>query len=264
MPGESAISRPCLRRVRASGKRAGALLGMTLAEVLVTIAIITLFLASIYAMNSQIMLVVRSTRNQTGASRLLQERTEQLRIAGWSSITSPDTLKKLVEQPTRPEATGWLANLTDPQETVTVTGLSPLNLLELNSNIVVRRKGGTASVSSSGSLLLESLVKVDVELCWTESGRPVAPRRMSSTISPGGLVSATLSNLPYVPTSTYLGSGGVDILRPVLSTVNQVVSSTGSVTSPDPSSSPTPTPTPGKSPPKFCKHGRPWPHCGLP
>lgn len=224
-------------------------LGMTLVEIVVSAAIVCTFLASLYAMNSQIMLVLRSTRNQLSASRVLEERTEQLRMAGWGSITQPELLRKLVSEQMRPESSGVFSE-PDTRETVTVTALNSLDLSERNSNIVVRRQNGTTNVSSSGGLPGECLVRVDVELTWKESGRDVAPRKTSATISAGGLVSASLAKAPYVAVQRNTG-GTVLVADPVLSpgiTISVMDR---------PAVQPTPAATP-----IFCKHGRPWPHCG--
>lgn len=252
-------SNPGLQCLRRRCGRPGRILGITLVEIMVTVAIVGIFLASIYAMNSQLMLVIRSTRNQSSASRILEERTEQLRMAGWTSITDPEILRQLVSLPMRPESSGWFAQVNDVQETVTVTGLNSQDLSELNSNIVVRRQNGSTAVSSSGILRAESLVRVDVELAWKEGEREVPPRKTSATISPGGFVSASLSESPFVGVNTYNG-GVTAVADPILSS-GVSLSGVESVVS---TALPTPTPVTGTAVPKFCKHGRPWPHCGDP
>ena len=207
----------------------------TLVEVLVTIAIIAIFLASLYAVNSQVMLLIHSSRNQNAASRILQDRTEQMRAAGWNVVTSPDQLKTLFERPAQAESSGMFAEATNAFENITVTALETGTLAEKNANIILRRENGITRLSFSGNLAESDIVRLDLEVGWDEANHPAIPKRVSATISRGGLVTSSIA-------------------RPGTRTVFVPNS---------PTPTPTPTPAPGELVPKFCKHGKPWPHCGI-
>ncbi|CEF49453.1 unnamed protein product [uncultured bacterium] len=186
----AALNNP--RRIRA----------LTLTEVMVSIGVIAIFLASLHAMNNQISLLIRSSRNQAAASRVLQVRAEQLRNAGWSSITSPQALQHLVEQSPQEERTALFGENSKVTETVTVTELDPKTMAEQNANIVVRREAGVTTSSSSGRLSQADIVRVDFGIAWTESDRPVVPRRVSVTISRGGMVRGSIASAPETDNST--------------------------------------------------------------
>lgn len=233
---------------------------ITFVEVLVTIAVVAVFMASLFAMNSQMMLLIRSAKNQNAAVRSLKERTEQFRIAGWSTVTSPIPLQKLVEQPTQPELSGWTKSVEQAVETVAVTELDSATLEDRNANIVVRKQEGVTEVSSTGPLENADLIRADFEMAWKEGARAVAPRRMAAMLSPAGMMSSSLGKHPYVGVEVYT--------RDASGAASPPVSAPPPSPAPPVQSTPTPTPTPTPMPvpeaePHFCKHGRPWPHCGI-
>jgi type II secretory pathway pseudopilin PulG len=61
--------------------------GFTLTEAVVAAAISALFLSSLFTMNLSSMETIRSAKESTVASQVLQQRLESMRIANWHQIT---------------------------------------------------------------------------------------------------------------------------------------------------------------------------------
>src|SRR5258708_39058439 len=61
--------------------------GFTLTEAVVAAAISAVFLSSLFTINLASMETIRSAKESTGASQVLQQRMESMRIANWHEVT---------------------------------------------------------------------------------------------------------------------------------------------------------------------------------
>lgn len=61
--------------------------GMSLVEVMVSAAILAIFLGSLFVLNASSMQTLKMTREAAASSQVLQQRVESLRIANWQLIT---------------------------------------------------------------------------------------------------------------------------------------------------------------------------------
>ena len=130
--------------------------GFTLTEAVVAAAISALFLSSLFTMNLSSMETIRSAKESTVASQVLQQRLESMRIANWHQITDAvwvrDNLLNI-------EAAGGeqLKNLV---ETVM---LVPYGSASIGNTQLQRSLGAATIVTQNANLLLENAVKV----IWT-------------------------------------------------------------------------------------------------
>ena len=74
------------------GLRRGCRDAFTVVEATVAGAIITLFLTSLFALNSNMVHMLRAASEAANSSQDLQTRVEQLRLANWNQITDPTWL----------------------------------------------------------------------------------------------------------------------------------------------------------------------------
>src|SRR6187397_1388539 len=66
--------------------------GFTLIETTLAVTMLALFIAMLMVMNSNVMGLLRNSKDNVAASQALQERIEQMRIANWLQITDADYL----------------------------------------------------------------------------------------------------------------------------------------------------------------------------
>ena len=115
--------------------------GFTLTETVVAAAISALFLSSLFTMNLSSMETIRSAKESTVASQVLQQRMESMRIANWHQITDAawvrDNLLNI-------EAAGGdqLKNLV---ETATLVPYGSTSI----GNTQLRRSGGVPTIVTS-------------------------------------------------------------------------------------------------------------------
>ena len=134
--------------------------GFTLTEAVVAAAISALFLSSLFTMNLSSMETIRSAKETTVASQVLQQRMVSMRIANWHEITDAawvrDNLLNI-------EAAGGdqLKNLV---ETATLVPYGSATI----GNTQLQRSGGVATiVTENTNLLLENAVKIIWQLDYT-------------------------------------------------------------------------------------------------
>jgi uncharacterized protein (TIGR02598 family) len=130
--------------------------GFTLTETVVAAAISAIFLSSLFTMNLSSMETIRSAKESTVASQVLQQRMESMRIANWHQITDAAWIR---DNLLNIEAPGGeqLKNLI---ETVMLVPYGSTNI----GNTQLRRSLGAATiVTQNANLLLENAVKV----IWT-------------------------------------------------------------------------------------------------
>ncbi len=165
--------------------------GFTLVEVLVAAVVCVFFGTAAFATNSQLLVALKTQKETTAATMLLQRRMEELRASAWRDVATASYLKTaVVANPTNPTATtNAEAPLSDLKETITVSVYPPDNA----TSAVVQRD----SVSPAGQIVSyisnnpaetrdtvyfyltnkpASLLRVDILLSWKGAGGRVDRR----------------------------------------------------------------------------------------
>ncbi|MGZ5522349.1 MAG: hypothetical protein ACXWF1_04360 [Chthoniobacterales bacterium] len=115
-----------------------------------------LFLGSLFTMNMSGMKAIRTAREATSASQVLQQRVESLRIANWHQVTDADWLSANLLN-TNAAGSDGLQQMT---ETLT---LVPYGSNSVGNTQITRSNGTTQIVNRNSSLLAENAMKV----IWT-------------------------------------------------------------------------------------------------
>jgi prepilin-type N-terminal cleavage/methylation domain-containing protein len=177
--------------------------GFTLAEVLIALAVSVIFALAAFATNERLLLALRSQKETTAASMMLQERMEAFRGIYYSNVasttasgtTSPATMTTgdIVQTVTTSEAQLG-ASLT---ETVTIsgywtsTGGAGYPSDGSAANVWTRSGGSTTATlgSPSNSTLATSydLIQVDIKLSWTSANGRTRTRELSSVFGKGNI-----------------------------------------------------------------------------
>ena len=130
-------------------------------------AIVVLFFAALFAVNSQGLYLLNSGREAVVASVCTRDRVEQLRDCTWAQLTDSSYLRTSVLN----SAPSGASNLGQLTETLTINSYPVAG----NPPISVVRSNGSASVVSTNAAIANStLVRVDETLSWTAGpgGRP--------------------------------------------------------------------------------------------
>lgn len=183
----------------------------TLAEVLIAAGVAAFFGLAAFATNQRLLIALKSQKESTAASMMLQERMESFRALGYSDVAnsqpgsspavSPSpaiTAANIVQTPTGSEAP--LANL---NETVTVSGylLASNGTASSHTNQWVRNStyptGNQVDTNSSLATNYD-LLKVDILLNWTGAGGRSRARDLSAIFGKGntGAVGETATPTP--------------------------------------------------------------------
>ena len=177
--------------------------GFTVAEVLIAIAVCVIFAVAAFATNERLLLALRSQRETTAASMMLQERMEALRGIYYSNLasttatgtTSPATMTTadIVQTVTISEAQLG-SSLT---ETVTIsgywksTGSAGYPSDGSVANVWTRSGGSTSATLSSPSNSTMAtnydLIQVDITLSWTSANGRTRTRELSSVFGKGNI-----------------------------------------------------------------------------
>ena len=156
--------------------------GFTLVETTLAIAMLGLFIAMLMVMNSNILGLLRNSKDNVAASQALQERVEQMRIANWLQITDATYLSGTLFAAPGDSA----ATLPSAAEKITVSAYPP-KAGSIPAQ-VVRSNGTTQILKSNDALKDEGMVRVDLEVTWT--GFPKNRPRLRATtaiIAKGGI-----------------------------------------------------------------------------
>ena len=177
--------------------------GFTLAEVLIALAVCIIFGVAAFATNQRLLLTLRSQRETTAASMMLQERMEAFRGIYYANLasttasgtTSPASMTAgdIVQTVTTSEAQLG-STLT---ETVTISGFwTNTGIAGYPSDGSVAntwtRSGGSAAASlgsPSNSTLAANydLIQVDIKLQWTSANGRTRTRELSSVFGKGNI-----------------------------------------------------------------------------
>ena len=130
--------------------------GTTLLETSIAACTAALFLGSLFTMNITGMKTIRTAREASAASQVLQQRVEAMRIANWHQITDATWVKaNLLNN----KAAG-AENLKQMTETLT---LEPYGGTSTGNTEIQRTAAGAEIRSQNANLLTERAVKV----IWT-------------------------------------------------------------------------------------------------
>jgi uncharacterized protein (TIGR02598 family) len=155
--------------------------GFSLIEATVAAAIAALALSSLFTMNTQSMETIRSAKESTCASQILQQRMESLRIANWHEITDAAWLRDNLLN-TDVAGSDQLKGLS---ETLTLVPYGSVTV----GNTQLSRANGTASVVNENSgLLTENAVKVIWTLNYASAPNDHAvTRQIAGILAKGGV-----------------------------------------------------------------------------
>jgi prepilin-type N-terminal cleavage/methylation domain-containing protein len=203
--------------------------GFTLIECMAALMVSVLGIGALMSLNSHNFRMLRSTRESSAATLILQERAEQMRIATWRQVTDANYIR-----------TTFFAN--DPKsaapldrliEQVSVSKYPPASG---ESSLTVGKQAGQAAavISTGPDFTSQQIARVDLQVQWTGRDSRVRTRQSSILVSNGGI---SRMNLPA------FGATATGISAPSPTPTPAPV--TGSPTpTPTPVVSPTPTPTP--------------------
>ncbi|MHA3771187.1 type IV pilus modification PilV family protein [Verrucomicrobiota bacterium sgz303538] len=153
--------------------------GFALIESLMGMVLVSLMLSCVFAMNSQVLSLLKQGKESTYATQMLQERVEQLRTSLWDEVTDPAKLTNILTP-----ATATSVNLSGVTETIKVEPLvNPGGV----SIVCVRSPSGTVTASGTAAAFAnEKTVKVSMSVQWASRSR-VRERGMVTVLSNGGI-----------------------------------------------------------------------------
>ena len=157
-------------------------MGFTLIETTLSITMLALFIAMLLVMNSNILGLLRNSKDNVSASQALQERIEQMRIANWAQITDADYLVDALQT----NANSSAMTLPGVIEKISISAYPPV--AGSPAMQLTRSKGVARLVTPNTNLKEERMVRVDLELSW--EGFPQKRRRLrmaTATIAKGGI-----------------------------------------------------------------------------
>jgi type II secretory pathway pseudopilin PulG len=177
----SQMSSPFCKRRRSSES------AFTLAEVLIAIAVCVMFGAAAFATNERLLIALKSQKETTAATMVLQQRMETFRATAFSNIgTASYVQANIVASPTGSEAP--LGNLT---ETVTVSKYVGDPAVGSGTNTIVRDSSNPSGTitSTNGNLkgMTWGLLRVDILLSWTGANGRTRSRQLSSLFGIGNI-----------------------------------------------------------------------------
>jgi prepilin-type N-terminal cleavage/methylation domain-containing protein len=201
-----------------AGSNRNAAAGFTLVEVLVALVICVVFGAAAFATNSQLLLKLKSQKETTAATMLLQRRMEQLRASAWSDLATASYLKDTIladpapaNLTTQQQIDAYLATLKNAEaplgdltERITVsvyppdggsTGAAERSSAFPAGQIISNISGDSAETPTSVYSYLTSapknatLVRVDILLTWNGAAHQGARRgrQLSSVFGIGNI-----------------------------------------------------------------------------
>ncbi|MEP6668689.1 MAG: hypothetical protein ABJF10_06025 [Chthoniobacter sp.] len=158
--------------------------GVTIIEVLTAALLIFLGLGAIFAMNTQSLQILRSTRLLANGSQILQERMEAMRNHPWPEVANAQALAKVMQTAAPSEAELGDAHLI---EVVTVSiPDTPGTPKADNSSFKLRRRDGNVDVVQSADLTAQPLLLVEMTISWQEK-QETKQRQLRTIIGRTGL-----------------------------------------------------------------------------
>jgi Tfp pilus assembly protein PilE len=156
----------------------------TLAEVAVAIAVSVVFAAAAFTTNERLLLALKSQKETTAATMVLQQRMESFRATAFSDMATASYVQASIIA----NATGSEAPLGNLTETVTInvypsaSPTPPPTVIQRNSTY----PAGTI-VSTNSTLSSQKLIRVDELLTWTSANGRTRTRQLSSIFGIGNI-----------------------------------------------------------------------------
>lgn len=182
------------------------LTGFTLAEVLIAIAVCAIFGVAVFATNARLLIELKTQRETTAASMMLQERMEALRSLSYTGLASTSAAPSASPSPSPPTYPADIVadrTISEAQlgggingslsETVTVSGymdstgnIPPTTAAQNSwtrnaSNPTGSPAPGNSAISTTGYDLLQ----VDIQLSWTSANGRTRKREMTAIFGKG-------------------------------------------------------------------------------
>ncbi len=178
---------------------------VTMIEVLVAALLIMLSLGSIFMMNARSLSILRSTRQISASSMMLQQRVETIRGRMWPEISNATGLSGVMNTPTESEKELTDAVVTEVVE-VSVPPRPGATASESPVSFVIRRKAGEVKVLSSGDLGSESMLLFKITLTWVNQHGPKSRELQTivcrTGLTRGGIFGSGLGQPPAPATTT--------------------------------------------------------------
>jgi type II secretory pathway pseudopilin PulG len=134
--------------------------GFALLETTAAVGLIGSFIAMLIVGGSNVLNLLRTSKDNVSANQAIQQRSEELRLANWPQVTDAQWLKTNVFSTSCLSTSG----LSNAIETVTISpypeksGYTPVK--------VVRQNGVASVVSENAALFQEAVVRVDYSVTW--------------------------------------------------------------------------------------------------
>ncbi len=155
-------------------------------EVMGAIMVVALFLSGTFVANSRALGMLRASKETITASKLLQERMEQLRMLNWAEITDASSIQDLFATQTNSASL-----FTGESESVTISKWPLTSGTTSSTSIKVNRAAnGTVTLVSDNADLVDGTptVRVDVSVTWPGTpGNRTRIRETSTIVANGGL-----------------------------------------------------------------------------
>lgn len=160
-------------------------------EVGVAGTLVTVFLTALFALNSNMMHLLRAATEASNASQALQQRVEQVRLASWNQVTDPTWFQGNLLN----TITDASVNLPGLTESITVTPYTPPSSTPPSTVpppfTVTRNPDGTVTVSPAGyayskALARQEMLQVDLNINWPSLYRSRA-RGLTTVVSRWGI-----------------------------------------------------------------------------
>jgi type II secretory pathway pseudopilin PulG len=134
--------------------------GIALLESVMAIGLVGLFIAILLILSSNVLGLLRSSKDNMSVSHVLQQRLEQLRSETWRQLTNGEHLAAEPLALDMEASTG----LSERVEKFTVSAYPPK--AEFIPIQLVRQNGVTSLISDNAAMVDERMVRVDVSVKW--------------------------------------------------------------------------------------------------
>lgn len=150
-------------------------------EVMAAAGLVAIFLVGAFTANARGMYMLRCAKETGGASKVLQQRMEQLRACSWTEVTDAATLQAIyATAPDSWESCNKLSETLTIAPWPTVTGPSTIT--------VTRSSSGVAAIAADNDALVDGpAVLVTTRISWTGTGNRTRTRETCTVIANGGL-----------------------------------------------------------------------------
>jgi len=157
---------------------------VTIIEVLASALLIFLGLGAIFAMNTQSLQILRSTRMLANGSQVLQERMESMRNHPWPEVANGQALAKIWEIPAPSEEELHDGDLLE-QVTVSIPDVPGAPKTD-SSFFKIQRRYGKVTIFQNADLTAQPLLLVDMTVSWKEK-QETKQRHLRTIIGKTGL-----------------------------------------------------------------------------